>query len=653
MANTNNTKFWTTDPSEDVPIRYGKDGLAALPAQTAIQALQGTVKRYGNKLFLSQRKDANTVRRWTWQEYYDSTMRFARACIHIGLKPAEAVGIIGFNSPEWFISDLGAIAAGGVACGIYTTNGPEACQYVAENSESAIVVCEDERQLKKFLQIRDKLPKLKALVQWTGTPPNEKDVYSWDAFMQLGGKEEEEEVQRRISNLKPGQCCTYIYTSGTTGMPKGVMLSHDNITWTAKAVITMLGITAEDSMVSYLPLSHVAAQMLDLHGPIASGLEVHFAQPDALKGSLVATLKDVRPTLFLGVPRVWEKIQEKMVEVGKNITGWKKSLSDWAKQKGLEGSYAEQKGQDKPWGWFIANKVVFENVKKELGLDRIKMCGSGAAPISLDTLNYFLSLYIPIFEIYGMSECTGPETVNYPGHHKTGTAGVVMSGTELKIDNPDKDGNGEVIWRGRNVFIGYVKNEKATSEAIDAEGWLHSGDVGKVDSEGFLTITGRIKELLITAGGENIPPVIIENEILKEIGSVVSNVIVIGDRKKFLSAIVTLKAVPKKEVASQHEYPFTDELDKSVIATFAQLGTDVTTVSAAAKDPKVKQFIHEGIAKANKRAISNAQVIQKFFIASEDFTLETGELTPTMKLKRRVVVDKYNTQIEELYNVAE
>jgi len=297
--------------------------------------------------------------------------------------------------------------------------------------------------------------------------------------------------------------------------------------------------------------------------------------------------------------------------------------------------------------------LVFEKVKEALGLDRVKFCATAAAPIARETLDYFMSLYIPILEIYGMSECTGPQTVNRPGKHKTGSAGPAMPGTELKIADPDKDGNGEICYRGRHIFMGYMHNDKATAETIDDDGWLHSGDVGKVDAEGFLYITGRIKELIITAGGENIPPVLIEDEIKKELPDVLANVMAVGDRKKFLSAVFTLKLANNPN-AAQGEYPFSNELAPEAIKALTKAGIEgVTTLEQARASEAVLKYLQTGLDRANKRAISNAQKIQKFFVAPQDFSIEGNELTPTLKLKRRIVVEKYKDDIEKMYDVAE
>jgi len=273
----------------------------------------------------------------TWQQYYDETAEFAKSCISIGLQRFEGVGILGSNAPEWLIANAGAIFAGAIPAGIYTTNGPDACHYILEHCDAAIAVVDDESQLAKLLEVRHRLPRLKAIVvwQWRDGSKDGNGVYSWGSFIRLGDRISDDELQQRIGVQLPGHCATLIYTSGTTGLPKGVMLSHDNLTWTPRSAQQMLVTDANDHLVSYLPLSHIAAQMTDIHGPMAVGNTVWFAEPDALKGSLAETLREVRPTRFMAVPRVWEKIEEKLREVGAANTGIKKRIGEWAKDLGF------------------------------------------------------------------------------------------------------------------------------------------------------------------------------------------------------------------------------------------------------------------------------------------------------------------------------
>jgi long-chain-fatty-acid--CoA ligase ACSBG len=376
---------------------------------------------------------------------------------------------------------------------------------------------------------------------------------------------------------------------------------------------------------------------------MAVGGTTWFAKPTALKGTLVQTLRDVRPTLFLGVPRVWEKFQEAMKAIGAQTTGLKLKIATWAKAKGLQGSMAIQRGESVPWGWWLANKLVFSKVKANLGLDRCRFHATAAAPIQRDTLDYFLSLNIPLMEVYGMSENCGPETVFVVGQYRIGICGRPMRGVELKIDQPDEDGNGEVLMRGRHVFMGYLMNEEKTKEAIDADGWLHTGDIGRVDADGFLSITGRIKELLITAGGENVAPVPIEDRMKEEM-PLLANVMVVGDKLKFLSMLVTLKCEVDPETTSP-----LDQLTKDAIAILKGIGSDAETVSAARDDPKVKAYIEEGMKRANDLSVSRAQKIQKFTILPEDFSIPGGELGPTLKLRRPIVGKKYADEIAAMY----
>jgi len=644
------TKHWVTGIHDELPIQLSSDGKAAIPPKTVMEVFTKMSKKYPERVALSVKRDGQW-KKWNYKQYYEDTLKAATAFVKLGLQPGQSVAIMGFNSPEWFISDLAAIAAGGIACGVYTTNGPEATFYVIEHSDAGIVVVETEQQCEKIVKLLPRLPLVKKIIQWSGKMTENEHVMSWEQLMKLseGDTESTAEVERRITGLKPNKTCTLIYTSGTTGPPKAVMITHDNITWTAACQMEETG-GREDApfaVVSYLPLSHIAAQMVDIHAPLSVAGEVWFAAPDALKGSLVNTLKEVRPTHFLGVPRIWEKIEEKMRSAGAQAQGMKKSLATWAKKKGLEGTIANQEGKGYPTGWWLANTLVFNKVKVALGLDRCIFAVTGAAPIAKTTLDYFNSLNLPLHEVYGMSESTGAISINTLEHTRTGTVGRAIKGIEVKLDNPDAEGHGEIIFRGRNQFSGYLKNDKDTSEAIDANGFIHTGDVGKFDKDGFLSITGRIKELIITAGGENIPPVLIEDELKKQL-SILSNAMLIGDKRKFLSCLITLKMETNKE-AKEGAYQFSDNLAPQVIKEIEAAGSQAKTIQDALKDDKLREFIQAGVDRYNKVATSAAQRIQKFTLLEKDFTLETGELTPTLKLKRKIVSKQYEAVIDKFY----
>uniref|UniRef100_A0A671RPK8 long-chain-fatty-acid--CoA ligase n=1 Tax=Sinocyclocheilus anshuiensis TaxID=1608454 RepID=A0A671RPK8_9TELE len=638
--------LWSTVRNKPVKLRMETSGLGSEPPMTIHQMFLATVQKYGDYPALRGKKDGTWVT-LTYKEYYQHARAAAKSFLKLGLERFHGVGILGFNSPEWFIADVGCILAGGLATGIYTTNSPEACQYVADNCEANVLVVENNKQLIKILQVRDQLPHLKAIVQYKGeleqTLPN---VYTWAEFMKLGEGVPDAELDALIDSQKANECCTLIYTSGTTGNPKGVMLSHDNITWTATAAGLMTSLKmSEEEIVSYLPLSHVAAQVQDMWICMRFAAITNFAEPDALKGSLANTLREVRPTSFLGVPRVWEKMQEAMKSVGAKSSVMKKKIADWAKGIGLQASYNAMNGDSSvPWGFTLANALVFKNVRKALGLDRCRACYTGAAPITKDTLEYFMSLYITIFELYGMSESTGPHAISWAEGYRIMSCGKVLTGCKTKLDKPDTDGNGEICFWGRNVFMGYLNMPDKTEEALDAEGWLHSGDLGKHDEDDFLYITGRIKELIITAGGENIPPVPTEDALKEEV-SIISNAMLVGDKKKFLSMLLTLKCN-----IDDNGDP-TDELTPLVVEFCRQHGVIASKVSEIInkKEPAIYKVIQEGIDRVNAKATSNAQRVQKWTILPQDFSISGGELGPTMKLKRPVVSKMYQEDINKFY----
>ncbi|KAL9986588.1 hypothetical protein ACROYT_G000756 [Oculina patagonica] len=642
---------WTIQPDGAVKLLLGSTESTSRSPRTIVQLLQRAVRTAPNRTALGVKRNNEWVK-WTYTEYYEAVRSAAKSFIKLGLERFHGVGIIGFNSPEWLISDLGAIFAGGLAVGIYTTNSPEACHYVAENCEANIIVVENNHQLHKVLKVWDRLPHLKAVVQYIGeleegTPPN---VYNWNQFMEVGKEVSDDVLQERIDELTPNKCSTLIYTSGTTGNPKGVMLSHDNVVWTAETASQHVkaGEKFVEQVISYLPLSHIAAQELDIFMPIHLVASVWFAQADALKGSLVQTLREVRPTLFFGVPRVYEKIMEKLKELGQSVTGMKRKMATWAKGVALKGNMNLEKGQSVPFGWTLANGLVLKKIRAALGLDRCRMAVVGAAPVTMETLRYFQSINIPLYELFGMSECSGPLTVSIPGHIVSGSCGIAMDGMEMKIINPDEDGNGELCIKGRHVFMGYLKNEEKTKEALDDEDWLHSGDIGKIDENGMLYITGRIKELIITAGGENIAPVPIEDAIKEEV-PIISNAMVLGDKRKFLSCFLTLKVVVDPETGEP-----SDKLTDVAIEFCKSVGSEATTVTEilSTKDEKIMKAIQDGVDRANNKSVSRAQKVQKWSILEKDFSIPGGELGPTLKLRRPIVSKMFKDKIDAFYEEA-
>src|SRR6185436_4599108 len=498
--------------------------------ETIMSVLERTARENGDRPAMRV-KDGGEWRTTTWKEYREQAWLAARGFLRLGLAPRQGVAIMGFNRPEWFLADVGAIAAGGIPAGIYTSNTAEQCHYIADHAEAAVAVLENAQYLDVFRQIRDRLPQLKAIVLMTGSgAAADEGVYTWQQLLELGAQVPEEELRRRIDEQKPEDLCTLIYTSGTTGPPKAVMLSHHNITWTAQRVAEAYGINAHDDLISYLALSHVAEQVVSLHSPMATGGCSWFAESLEKLGE---NLREVRPHVFFAVPRVWEKMQAAIQAAGAQNTGLKKKIAAWARGVGLAGGRAEQEGRPKPIFYPVARQLVFSKVREKLGLDRARVCATSTAPISVETLELFASLGIPILEVYGMSECTGPATFSLADRYRYGKVGRAIEGTEVVTAE-----DGEVLMRGPHIFLGYFKNEQATREVVDSGGWLHSGDIGEIDADGFLKITDRKKELIITSGGKNIAPAIIEGK-LRQIPAV-SQAVVIGDRRNYLVALVTL-----------------------------------------------------------------------------------------------------------------
>ncbi|MCA9672794.1 MAG: long-chain fatty acid--CoA ligase [Myxococcales bacterium] len=570
-------------------------------------------------------RDDGTWRAVSWRAYVRRARWFAGALISVGYQPGDCVAIIGNNSVEWLIADVGAMVARAVPAGIYQTSTVEQLAYIASHCSAKVIVVEDEAAYDKVFAARDRLPDLERIVMIRGAERiSDELVIGFEDFCQLGA-ELGGAVDERIASIEPGDLATLIYTSGTTGPPKGVMLSASNLAETASIAVEIIGRDAnlDDSVVSYLPLSHIAEQMFSIHVAITSGYACFICpQLDKLKDTLVAG----RPTYFLGVPRVWEKFHAALEQKLGEASGLKAAIVKWSREVGLEVGRARLAG--KPVSrideikYQIADRLFFSKLKSQLGLDRLKVAVTGAAPISLEVLEFFLSCGIVIYEVYGQSEGSGPTTFNRPepGGTKLGSAGLPMPRCEVKLGE-----DGEIMLRGPNVFMGYFRNEQATAETL-RDGWLCSGDIGTFDEDGFLRITDRKKDLLITAGGKNIAPQNIE-KLLKSIDGV-SQAVVIGDKRKYLAALLTLDPVAAPALAQKQGWP--GELD--VLAGHDGFRTHVQ---------REVDRVNQGLARY--------ETIKKWVLLPEDFTIESGELTPTQKIKRKVVYEKHHEAIEGMY----
>lgn len=562
----------------------------------------------------------------SWAAYADRVRAFAGAMIARGLPPGTTVAIISNNRVEWLIAAMGAMAAGGVPFGVYQTLPADEVAYVVSHARARLVVAEDAEQWGKIAASIDQA-KLDAGLRGAVIDPRGVDdprAVAFAAFLTEGAGRGAE-VEERIAALAPDALATLIYTSGTTGVPKGVMITHHNLVWTTDAARGALGFDPGpgDGMVSYLPLAHIAEQMFSLYLQVTFGYPLHMAER-------LEDLKDVlavaRPTIFLGVPRVWEKFKAALEARLAELTGPKAMLVRWARDVGLRaGRHAIDRGP--PGGLLglqvrLAEKVFAGPLKAKLGLDRLRVAATAAAPIGDDVLTFFLSLGIVLHDIYGQSEVTGPTSFNrpIPGKRRLGTVGLPLPGVEVRIAD-----DGEICVRGGNVFAGYHRDPAASAEIL-IDGWLHSGDLGAIDRDGFLRITGRKKDLIITAGGKNIGPGALEGE-LKAIDGV-AHAVVIGDRRKYLTAVMTLEPERALALARAKGWP--------------------ATIEALAEHPSFRAHVEAEVERINAGHARYSQ-IKSFALLPVEFTVDGGELTPTQKVKRRVVDEKYRDVIDRMY----
>ena len=556
----------------------------------------------------------------SWKTYAEEVRAAGKSLIALGFKPGGTVSILGFNRPEWIIMDVAAMAVGGSAAGVYTTCSAEEVQYIVDHAESMVALVENKNQWNKVRAQRDRLPRLQHVVAMKGAGIEDEGVMSWDDFLARGKSVSDGDFEARLHALEPKGLATLIYTSGTTGPPKGVMLSHDNLYWTASTLNGLLSIGPGDSALSYLPLSHIAEQMLSIHGPIVTGSCIYFAES---LDKISENLKEVQPTVVFGVPRIWEKFHAGVSEKLGQATGFKKSLVDWVRKVAARKAELENRGQ-KPGvalglQYKLANRLVLSKLKPALGLGRARMCISGAAPIAKEVLEFFGSLDITVREVYGQSEDTGPTTINLPGKTRLGSVGARIPGIEVRIAE-----DGEILVRGRNVFAGYYKEPQATAEAL-VEGWLHSGDLGEIDKDGYLNITGRKKDIIITAGGKNIAPKNIEASLKNS--RLIAEAVVIGDRRKFLTALIAL--------------------DEEACANFVK-ENGAGDGKPYCDNALVKKEIQAAVDEVNSH-LAQVETIKKFTVLERPLTIEHGELTPTLKVKRKMVNQNFAQQIEAMY----
>jgi long-chain acyl-CoA synthetase len=554
----------------------------------------------------------------SYAEMGETVRALSLGLIDLGIERGDKVSILANTRPEWSYFDFAALTAGATVVPIYQTNSPAECRYVLENSDAKAVIVEDDEQLEKVREVRDRCPQLEHVILMEGTAA---DAISMDELTERGAARTESEWQERWSSVEPGDICTFIYTSGTTGPPKGCVISHGNYRAMLDMVLDVRVLGDEELTYLFLPLAHSFALLIQL-GTVALGATLAYWERDPLK--IIPNLAEVRPTYFPSVPRIFEKIYTAATAAAEKAGGLKKAIFDWAIRTGKRVRELERQG--KAPGpllraqYNIADKQVLSKIRNLFG-GRLELAVTGAAPINPEILRFFDAAGVLVLEGWGMTETSTAATIATPEDFKFGTVGRPFPGCEVRIAE-----DGEILARGANIFQGYYKNPEATQETL-VDGWLHTGDIGEIDSDGFLKITGRKKDIIITAGGKNITPANIEAEFKQH--PLVSQCVVIGDRRPYLIALVTLDPEEAAKYAAEHG-----------------LADDPEALSS---DEGLRAELQAHLDKLNEK-FARVEQVKKFEILPRDLSQEGGELTPTLKVKRNVVADKYDPQIEALYS---
>src|ERR1700710_357226 len=553
----------------------------------------------------------------SFQEVFEIVKPLALGLVALGVEKGDRVSILGNTRPEWTYFDYAALSIGATVVPIYQTNSPEECAYVLENSDAKICVVENEEQMEKVRKVRAGLPQLEQVVMMIGDAD---DVLSADELAAKGAEIDPAVFDQRVAAVTPEDICTFIYTSGTTGPPKGCIISHSNY----RAMLDMVNGTSviEEGDVTYLylPLAHSFALLIQLSS-FDLGATIAYWEGDPNK--IVPNLVELKPTYFPSVPRIFEKIFTAANSGMEKQGGAKKAIFDWSIRVGKRMRETERAGRKAGFllqrEYAFADKKVLSKIRGLFG-GNLRLAISGAAPINPDILRFFDAAGVLVVEGWGRTETSTAATVASEGSFKFGTIGKPFPGCEVKIAE-----DGEILVQGPNVFQGYHKNPEATAETI-VDGWLHTGDIGEIDSEGFIKITGRKKDIIITAGGKNITPANLEAQIREN--HLVSQCVVVGDRRPYLVALVTLDPEEAVAYAKEHGLPEDPE--------------------ALATNSEIRKVIEDHVEQINKK-FARVEQVKKISILPRDLSQEDGELTPTLKVKRAVVTQKHEKEIEELY----
>jgi long-chain acyl-CoA synthetase len=603
----------------------------ALPFDTVHEMFWQRVAELGDAPMMRQ-KDLGLWRSYSWNEVATIVSEVAAGLAHLGFEPGQTASVLANTSREWVWTDLAVLTAGGICNGIYPTDAAAQVQYLCQDSASTYLFVEDDEQLDKFLEVRDDLPGIRKVVVFDMEGLGDLDdpqVIGLDALRALGREHLRAHpglLEQRRSSRGPADVAILVYTSGTTGRPKGAMITHANLCAVLSGLSSSLfeGMPEGGERIAFLPLCHIAERMIGGYIPIMRRSVTNFVENPE---TVFANLREVQPQVFFAVPRVWEKIYSQVMITLSEAGRLQKLAYAWA--VGVGGRVAESEDQGVPPGaWLglqraLANFLVLDNVRRMTGMSRVQLALTGAAPISPDLIRWYRSLGVPLREGWGMTETTAGGTVNPRKAPKAGSIGVPGPGLEMRI----AEGTNEILLRGPNVILGYLNQPEKTAEAIDTAGWLHTGDVGRVDDEGYFYITDRMKDIIITAGGKNVTPSEWENQL--KFSPYVTDAVVIGDKRAFLTAIVMIDQENVERFAQERDIPFSN---------YASL----------TRAPEIVELIQAEVDRVNKQ-FARVEQVKKFFLLDRQLTAEDEELTPTMKLKRKLVQTKYAEQIEAMY----
>jgi long-chain acyl-CoA synthetase len=598
--------------------------------KTICDVLARNAENYPDQPALSW-EEGDGWRSLTWNQYREGVAAAALGLQVLGVGRGDFVAIMTRNRPEHVMADMGTVHAGATPVSLYNTLAPEQIQYIAEHCGAKVAVVEGREFMERWEKVKAELPALEKVILLADAEEfsGYEWVLSWSDLMAAGTKALEApggwdsfEASRR--EVQPDDLATLVYTSGTTGAPKAVMITQRNVIWTANSLDRTLQYPYGLKGISYLPMAHIAERMATHYLGMYKAAQVHFC-PDVLR--VFEVVPQVRPHAFLGVPRVWEKVQAGvMAKLTAEPDARKRKIGLSAIEAARQVARLKADGKPVPLGLRLKHalfdRLVYSKIRHAIGLDRSLLRVTAAAPIAPETLHFFAGIGLPLAEVYGLTEDSGPATANPPDHIRQGTVGVALPGVEVKLAE-----DGEIFVRGGNVCPGYYKDPEKTAEAFDADGWLHTGDIGTMDPDGYVRVIDRKKELIITAGGKNISPSNLES-LLKQ-HPLVGQACVVGDRKPFVSALVVLDPEVAQGWATSNGLVFTSTAEFS-------------------REPRVHAEIQKAVDDANQH-VSQVERIKKFTILAAEWTVDSEELTPTLKLKRRVIHEKYAEEIEALY----